>query len=597
MKNYGINPQASFSMPFCKECAETLVLGHGGGIVTLGIDTYNMRISDEYSNTIIAQVTSTSSGGGKIIFYNENVLRRHGAEGGKSSCCVTDETSPTLATTHAGMKSIVRRLNPTECSRLMGFPDDYLKIDGASTPDSPQYKACGNSWGVDSAQWVMLRAEKVLREIGAVENGRAVKYATTCSGVEAQSLSVSRSPWEAQFFSEIEPFPCKVLAARYPSVPNLGDMTKVDATPFSIDVLSGGTPCQSFSTAGKRHGLGGSTDWNDTTTRSSLAFHWVRIGLDAKAPLLVRENVPGVYSSSGGKDFPWLIHFLNSHGFSVAWRTLDVQFTFSQDFPRAIPQRRRRCWLCAYKGDDWRVPVRILWERTSRLGMMTPDRVLNDGTVMERKGSGGVADFDLFGNDVNKAAFTKDSRADMIPFEEMPDWNSKASVFNFAKTCGSVGYCGKIFNGETDPDHISTNLRENIGNCGCSVGDFIVTMKTPEWTAGIQLRNGEECPSAFNGTVCGLSDVLEPMETEADFARLHKYFLSQRACEGILRRAKARGKELPDALENALKEQILMWKDGELGLANDEAEDVDADDDESGLGDADGGLADCGDGE
>lgn len=63
--------------------------------------------------------------------------------------------------------------------------------------------------------------------------------------------------WEPVFFSEIEPFPCGVLAHHYPDVPNLGDMTQIDGSAWrgKIDLLAGGTPCQSFSVAGLRQSL------------------------------------------------------------------------------------------------------------------------------------------------------------------------------------------------------------------------------------------------------------------------------------------------------------------------------------------------------
>lgn len=474
------------------------------------------------------------------------------------------------------IKSIVRRLTPVETSRLMGFPDGYLFIDGQDTPDSPMYKACGNSWGVNSAEVVNIRTEIVLRELGIVPDGSPVNYATTCSGVEAHSLSVDGRNWQAHFYSEIEPFPCKVLAARYPTVPNLGDMTKVDGTKYKLDVFSGGTPCQSFSVAGKRHGLGGSTSWDDTTTRSSLAFHWVRIGLEAESPILLWENVPGVYSSSEGKDFPWLVHFLNDHGFVVAWRTFDVQWQMTRRFPRAIPQRRRRCWLVAYKGEDWRIPARILFERTSKLGSFAPDRVVN-GVKIERKDSCDQV-VDLFGP--TGPSFNKDSRADMIPFSEMPDKFVPAKVLQFMRKCGTVGFCGNIFKGDADPDNIDKNLRDNIGNAGIAKGDFIITMKTPEWNAGIQLSEGEECPREYDGTVCGLSDILEPMREG-----MSKYFLSSRACEGILRRADKRGKDLPDKLEKALHAQIENWSSGAFGDVAEPATQEDGEDDDSGCED------------
>src|SRR6476661_6662560 len=83
-----------------------------------------------------------------------------------------------------------------------------------------------------------------------------MRFGSVCSGIEAASMAWSVLGWEAAFFSEIEPFPCAVLAHHHPSVPNLGDMTKFQEWPDEpVDLLVGGTPCQSFSVAGLRAGL------------------------------------------------------------------------------------------------------------------------------------------------------------------------------------------------------------------------------------------------------------------------------------------------------------------------------------------------------
>lgn len=72
-----------------------------------------------------------------------------------------------------------------------------------------------------------------------------MKYASVCSGVEAASLAWMPLGWEPVWFSEIEPFPCEVLAQRFPEVPNLGDMTKIEGEKYrgTVDLLVGGTPC------------------------------------------------------------------------------------------------------------------------------------------------------------------------------------------------------------------------------------------------------------------------------------------------------------------------------------------------------------------
>jgi DNA (cytosine-5)-methyltransferase 1 len=87
-----------------------------------------------------------------------------------------------------------------------------------------------------------------------------MNFLSVCSGIEAASCAWNPLGWHAAAFSEIEPFPSAVLAHHYPNAPNLGDMTQYESWPHEfngkpIDLLCGGTPCQSFSVAGLRKGL------------------------------------------------------------------------------------------------------------------------------------------------------------------------------------------------------------------------------------------------------------------------------------------------------------------------------------------------------
>lgn len=83
-----------------------------------------------------------------------------------------------------------------------------------------------------------------------------MKYGSVCSGIEAASMAWEPLGFQPQFFSEIDPFPCAVLGHHWPHIPNHGDMTKFKEWPnATIDILVGGTPCQSFSIAGLRKGL------------------------------------------------------------------------------------------------------------------------------------------------------------------------------------------------------------------------------------------------------------------------------------------------------------------------------------------------------
>ncbi|EAM7936789.1 DNA cytosine methyltransferase [Salmonella enterica] len=131
----------------------------------------------------------------------------------------------------------------------------------------------------------------------------SVTYGSVCSGIEAATVAWSPLGWNASWFSEIEPFPCAVLAHRWPSVPNLGDMTKIAARIQSGDVpapdiLVGGTPCQAFSMSGKRQGL------KDPRGQLTLAFVQLADQTDKtreeqgeQPTIIVWENVTGVLNS------------------------------------------------------------------------------------------------------------------------------------------------------------------------------------------------------------------------------------------------------------------------------------------------------------
>lgn len=182
-----------------------------------------------------------------------------------------------------------------------------------------------------------------------------MKYASVCSGVEAASLAWMPLGWEPVWFSEIEPFPCAVLKERFPNVPNLGDMTKIEGEKYrgTIDIIVGGTPCQGFSLAGKKGGI--------KDPRSGLCIAYCRL-LEAMRPRwFVWENVPGVFSTNGGEDFKAFLREIDEIGYSCAWRVLDAQYVRVDGYPRAVPQRRRRVFVVGYLG-DWRYPASVLFE-------------------------------------------------------------------------------------------------------------------------------------------------------------------------------------------------------------------------------------------
>ncbi|EPR42687.1 C-5 cytosine-specific DNA methylase [Desulfovibrio sp. X2] len=218
-----------------------------------------------------------------------------------------------------------------------------------------------------------------------------IRFATVCTGIAAAEQAVIRAGlhWRPVFMSEIEPFPCAVLAHRFPGVPNLGDMTRIDGRKWRglVDLLVAGTPCQAFSLAGLRRGL--------EDSRGNLTIKLVEL-LDAiQSASLLWENVPGVLSDRGnafgsfvgllagadfdaepgprpqmGKSSPfWTwdrdarVHvpkwpacgWVAGPARTIAWRCLDAQYF-------GLAQRRRRVFLvaCPRDGAD---PREILFER------------------------------------------------------------------------------------------------------------------------------------------------------------------------------------------------------------------------------------------
>jgi len=174
-----------------------------------------------------------------------------------------------------------------------------------------------------------------------------MKYGTVCSGIEAPSVAWEPLGWEPMWFSEIEPFPKEVLAHHYPNVPDLGDMCNVNwKQQPTVDVLIGGTPCTSFSVAGLRKGL--------DDPRGNLALEFLRI-VDIKKPKwVIWENVPGVLSSNGGKDFGSFLGALGECGYGFAYRILDAQNW-------NLAQRRKRVFVVGCL-DGWTSASAVLFE-------------------------------------------------------------------------------------------------------------------------------------------------------------------------------------------------------------------------------------------
>lgn len=186
-----------------------------------------------------------------------------------------------------------------------------------------------------------------------------MRYGSVCSGIEAATVAWHPLGWTPAFFSEIDPYACAALAHHYPAVPNLGDMTKFKEWPdANIDVLVGGTPCQSFSHAGLRKGL--------SDPRGNLMLTYGAIAARTRPRWLVWENVPGVLSSGEGRDFGTFLGMLGVLGYGFAYRILDAQYF-------GLAQRRKRVFVVGHLG-DWHPAAAVLFERASLRGDPAPRR-------------------------------------------------------------------------------------------------------------------------------------------------------------------------------------------------------------------------------
>jgi DNA (cytosine-5)-methyltransferase 1 len=213
-----------------------------------------------------------------------------------------------------------------------------------------------------------------------------MKYLSVCSGIEAATAAWHPLGWQAAGFSEIDSFARAVLAHHYPAVPLHGDFTTLKENDYdAIDLLVGGTPCQSFSIAGLRKGF--------DDDRGNLALEFIRLAQKSRARWLVWENVPGVLSIDRGRAFGAFLGGLAECGYGFAYRILDAQYF-------GVPQRRRRVFVIGYLG-DWRRAAAVLFESESVRGDITPCREAWQevaGTFKSRSTSGG------WGQDVDLAS-------------------------------------------------------------------------------------------------------------------------------------------------------------------------------------------------
>ena len=207
-----------------------------------------------------------------------------------------------------------------------------------------------------------------------------MKYLSVCSGIEAATVAWHPLGWEAVAYSEIEKFPSQVLLHHYPNTPNWGDMTQFKGWPdATINVLVGGTPCQSFSVAGLRKGL--------DDPRGNLMLTYLAIARRYRPEWLVWENVPGVLSSANGRDFGSFLGGLAECGYGFAYRVLDAQYF-------GVAQRRKRVFVVGHFG-NWQPAAAVLFERDGLQGNPAPSKEKRQGVAASIASGASISDYEV----------------------------------------------------------------------------------------------------------------------------------------------------------------------------------------------------------
>jgi DNA (cytosine-5)-methyltransferase 1 len=197
-----------------------------------------------------------------------------------------------------------------------------------------------------SAGRVLERIEALTRE-GKLK-GR-VKYVSLFSGLESATAAFERIGATAVpiAFAEVDAAANAVLRFRWPDVPRVGDVTEFGWASLRghVDLVVGGPPCQPFSVAGRRLGVG--------DPRGNLILHYLRAVAAIQPRWFLFENVPGLLSANDGDDFGTFLAEVEGLGYACAWRVLDAK-----NF--GVPQRRRRLWLVGERAGSGCGPAAIL---------------------------------------------------------------------------------------------------------------------------------------------------------------------------------------------------------------------------------------------
>lgn len=302
-----------------------------------------------------------------------------------------------------------------------------------------------------------------------------LRYLSVCSGIEAATVAWHPLGWEAAAFSEIEPFPCAVLAHHYPDVPLHGDFATIKGDEYGpIDLLVGGTPCQSFSVAGLRGGL--------ADDRGNLTLQFLKLAQRVKPTWITWENVPGVISDKTGA-LPAFLDGLEELGYICDIDILDAQF-------HGVPQKRRRVFVCgqhrdhliAQRTDSSALTIAQCWQETL-LGILADQQPASasapgSSALASLSRDGVTRRMRLFGLDGGSANFER------LRLNLVAAWRRSAAEQNIwasrlGESAKELTLAGRLTASQTDAPFILTEASLNAALAeSCEVMRSFITSTT-----------------------------------------------------------------------------------------------------------------------
>jgi DNA (cytosine-5)-methyltransferase 1 len=176
------------------------------------------------------------------------------------------------------------------------------------------------------------------------KSNKTYKIASFFAGIGGFDIAFERNGFETTYLCEINPFCQSILKDHWPDVKKDDDINEIDIKKVPCaQVWCGGFPCQDISVArgkSKRLGLSG--------TRSGLFYHYAELIEQAKPKVVVIENVEGLFTSNGGRDFGVILQTMTSMGYAVGWRLLNSRYF-------GVPQSRTRVYMCCWLNQPGKV--------------------------------------------------------------------------------------------------------------------------------------------------------------------------------------------------------------------------------------------------